>query len=52
MIVPIAISVLPATTSIIAGAAPLNGTCTMSAPDCSLKSAPVRCWKLPMPPDT
>src|SRR5882762_5427247 len=44
---PIAIWVLPAITSIIAGPPPLNGMCTMSRPDCSLNSELARCWKLP-----
>src|SRR5207249_3240525 len=46
---PMAIWVLPAITSIIAGPPPLNGMCTMSRPDCSLNSELARCWKLPTP---
>ena len=39
----------PATTSIIAGPPPLNGTCRNFTPVCSSNSAPPRCWKLPTP---
>jgi hypothetical protein len=45
--VPMAICVLPAITSTIAGEPPLNGTCTMSTPLSILKYSNQRCWALP-----
>src|SRR5262249_58805633 len=44
-----AIGVWPASTDWIAGADPLNGTCTRSRPCESLNSSPERCGVVPSP---
>src|SRR5262249_59716220 len=44
-----AIGVCPASTDWIAGAEPLNGTCTRSRPCESLNSSPERCGVVPSP---
>ena len=46
-----AIGVCPPTVEFIAGAPPLNGTCTMSSPKASLNLSAASCADCPVPAD-